>query len=26
LLWVVTFDGNTGEHLKFGRTVQLPAP
>ena len=25
LLWVVTSDGNTGDHLKFGRTVKLPA-
>lgn len=24
LLWVVTADGSTGEHLKFGRVIQLP--
>ena len=24
LLWVVTADGSTGDHLKFGRTVKLP--
>lgn len=24
LLWVVTADGSVGEHLKFGRVIQLP--
>ena len=24
LLWVVTPDGRVGEHLRFGRTIQLP--
>lgn len=24
LLWVVTSDGMTGDHLKYGRTIQLP--
>jgi predicted metal-dependent peptidase len=24
LLWVITPDGNTGDHLKYGRTIQLP--
>ncbi len=24
LLWVITADGHTGDHLKFGRVVQLP--
>ena len=25
LLWVITPDGDTGDHLKYGRTIQLPA-
>lgn len=25
MLWVITADGKTGDHLKFGRVIQLPA-
>ena len=25
LIWVITPDGQTGEHLKYGRAIQLPA-
>jgi hypothetical protein len=24
MLWVITANGSTGDHLKFGRVVQLP--
>ena len=25
LLWIVTSDGVMGDHLKFGRSIQLPS-
>jgi predicted metal-dependent peptidase len=25
LIWVITPDGETGDHLKYGRAIQLPA-
>ena len=24
LIWVITPDGDAGEHLKYGRVIQLP--